>query len=109
MYKFNQLCIGKALDTVGNESLDSYPIKFENGIFVVEGETRGDEFILDYHYSIKDVISIMLRLNNFEKFTPSLPNMDWDKVSDVFVNEIFLQSGIVTCTLSFLFSIMSCI
>lgn len=104
MYKFNQLCIGKALDTVGNESLDNYPIKFENGIFVVEGETRGDEFILDYHYSIKDVISIMLRLNNFEKFTPSLPNMDWDKVSDVFVNEIF--PSIRNSDLYFKFSIL---
>lgn len=104
MYKFNQLCIGKALDTVGNESLDNYPIRFDNGIFVVEGETRGDEFILDYHYSIKDVISIMLRLNNFEKFTPSLPNMDWDKVSDVFVNEIF--PSIRNSDLYFKFSIL---
>lgn len=58
-------------------------------VFLSLRRNEGDEFILDYHYSIKDVISIMLRLNNFEKFTPSLPNMDWDKVSDVFVNEIF--------------------
>ena len=39
MYKFNQLCIGKALILL-KRVLDSYPIRFDNGIFVVEGETR---------------------------------------------------------------------
>ncbi|CAX42524.1 conserved hypothetical protein [Candida dubliniensis CD36] len=90
MFKFNQLCIEKSFfSTVEDESLDNPRIEFSDGIFILDGESGNDGFILDYHYSIKDIISIMIRLNDFEIYVPSLKSMDWDRVSDVFLNEIF--------------------